>query len=70
MTEHDHGPRVVACVGCGEERWCGIGPCRRCGTVTPCPQPSDTARRHEDARAARVADTMTLLSHQPKDGEQ
>lgn len=35
--EHDHGPRVIACVGCGEERWCGIGECRRCGAVTPCP---------------------------------
>lgn len=37
MTEHSHGPRVIACVGCGEQRWCGIGACLKCGTVTPCP---------------------------------
>lgn len=27
MSEHDHGPRVVNCAGCGEQRWCGSGAC-------------------------------------------
>lgn len=35
-AEHQHGPRIVICAGCGQERWCGFGPCR-CGVYTPCP---------------------------------
>lgn len=40
MGEHNHNPRVVACAGCGQDRWCGYGPCQ-CGTFTPCPEISD-----------------------------
>lgn len=34
-SEHHHGPRIVACAGCGQDRWCGYGPCQ-CGALTPC----------------------------------
>jgi hypothetical protein len=34
---HEHGPAIVECASCGEQRWCGIGPCRACGAITPCP---------------------------------
>jgi hypothetical protein len=36
-AEHDHGVRIVKCAGCGQERWCGFGPCSACGALTPCP---------------------------------
>lgn len=35
MSEHNHDPRIVACAGCGKDRWCGYGPCQ-CGAFTPC----------------------------------
>jgi hypothetical protein len=31
LTDDDIGRAVVACPGCGQERWHGYGPCRECG---------------------------------------